>query len=88
MTQQMLDAETSKPKLDIENRIQISVAIDNYIRTERQYFEARKRFDESCSQLKSVIVPSSRLVVCRQWTSYLLTTDAAGDFEIAEIETI
>ncbi len=89
MTQlKLLAAEAVRPKLDIETRLQISVAVDCYIRNEQLYNDARERFDESCSQLRNAISPNMRLVLRRDWKNYLLTTDTAGDFEIEEIESI
>lgn len=89
MTQlNVLNDEEPFSGLDIDARLRLSAAIDTYLRSERQYNEAAQRFNESCNQLRQCIKPNMRYVLRRDWQNYLLTTDAGGDFEIEEIDSL
>ena len=89
MTQlRVVPRDIENTPLDIEARIQIGVAVDAYVRAEREFNEASRRFNESCNQLRSVILPNLRVVIRREWRNYLLTTNTTGDFDVEEVDSI
>lgn len=89
MTQlRLAPTDAEHTPLDIQSRIHIGVAVDTYVRAEREFNEASRRFNESCNQLRTVIQPNLRVVIRRDWRNYLLTTDASGDFDVEEVDSI
>ncbi len=80
--------EDGRTELDIETRIQVGTAVDSYVRAEREFNETSRRFNESCNQLRNVLPPNLRVVIRRDWKNYLLSTDAEGNFDLEELDSI
>lgn len=72
----------------MERRIQIQLAVAEYLRTASRYNEAAEYFDKACTELRGALHVGEVFVVKVHGADYLVTMGLRGDFDIKEIETI
>jgi hypothetical protein len=75
-------------ELDIEARVAISIAAGRYLRAVQRFESANQDFSDACQSLRAALPKSSRFVANIEHKHYLLTTDAEGNFEVEELDTI
>lgn len=80
--------EPETPRLDLDRRVNISIAFGCYVNAERHYNSAARRFNVACKELRELLPPDSRFVIRYESGYYLVQTDSAGEFDMEEIETL
>lgn len=71
-----------------ERRVQIQLAVAEYLRTARRYNEAAEYFDKACTELRGALHDDEVFVVRVHGADYMVSIDVRGDFHITEVETI
>lgn len=75
-------------EMDIDQRIDVSMAVDNYTRAVEQLDIAQKEFEAACNAVRSSVGPNRRLCCKSRHVTYLVTTDEHGEFNVDPIEAI
>ena len=78
----------SSPQLDVETRINISIAVGSYLRAVDRFDIASQAMTKACSELREQLDGSARFVVQAEYRHYLVTSDNDGNFEIEQIESL
>ncbi|MGB0600389.1 MAG: hypothetical protein ACPGLY_27245, partial [Rubripirellula sp.] len=74
--------------MEIDQRVNVSLAFKSYLRAQRQYNAAARRFNESCTELRKHLEPHLRAVIRADEGHYLLMVDPSCEFDIQPIDTI
>jgi hypothetical protein len=84
-----VEAVTETKPLDITQRVSLSIAVGNFIRSRAAFDEACTRFNESCSAMRNMLRGrQSRFVAKIDFKNHLVTSNLMGDFDVEEIETL
>ncbi len=75
-------------KLDIEQRVTVSLALQRYLRAMEQFEKASSDFNESCQVVRKTLPLNSRLIANLNHQHYLVTSDDAGNFQVEQIDTV
>lgn len=78
----------SSPQLDVETRINISIAVGSYLRAVDRFDIASQAMTKACSELREQLDGPTRFVVQAEYRHYLVTSDNDGNFEIEQIESL
>ena len=78
----------SRIRLEIDQRVNMSIAFKSYLRAQRDYNVAASRFNEACKELRKQLEPNLRVVIHTEDGHFLLESDAACEFDMEEIESI
>ncbi len=78
----------STRRLDIDQRVNVSLAFKSYLRAQREYNAAARRFNESCTELRKHLEPNLRVVIRADEGHYLLEVDPSCEFDMEPIDTI
>jgi hypothetical protein len=78
----------AEQKLDIEKRVEIQLAIGNYLRAIERFEKASHDFNESCQRVRECVPRSRRFIVNHNHQMHMITTDTDGSFQVEQIETI
>jgi len=82
-------SEEQKPKsLDIERRVEISLAVQRYLRAAEQFEAASLAFNEACQAMRKTLPRASRLIANVSHQHHLVTCDLDGNFEVETIDTV
>lgn len=76
------------PKMNIDQRVKVSLALQRYLRATERFEEASKEFNESCQVVRQQLPPESRFVAEIAHQYYMVTSDADGSFAVEPVETI
>lgn len=76
------------PPLEIEARINISLAVRRYISSADCMNQATGDFAKACELLRTLLRRPSRFVVEDRGRHYLVTSDAQGNFEIERVAVL
>lgn len=88
------EQQQSQPKslpsgrLNIERRVEISLAVQRYLRAVAKFEEASIDFNESCQSLRSILPKECRLIANVEHQHHLVTSDLEGNFKIEQIDTL
>lgn len=76
--------------LSIDQRVDIQMAVDEYLASRRKAEEANKSFEAACHKMRTIAAElgNIRFVVQKPFEFLLVTTEECGDFEIDPIERI
>ena len=81
--------EEQKPKsLDIERRVEISLAVQRYLRAAERFEAASNEFNESCQAIRQALPRESRFVANISHQHFLVTSDQEGNFEVESVDTV
>ena len=75
-------------RMEIDQRVNLSIAFGAYLRAQRDYNTAARRFNEACKELRKQLEPDLRVVIHTQGSHFLVESDAACEFDVEEIESI
>ena len=78
----------TSPKLDIDTRVNISLAVGSYLRAVDRFDAASQVMTKACSELREQIPRQSRFVVQAEYRHYLISSDIDGNFEVEQIESL
>jgi hypothetical protein len=74
--------------MDMDTRVNLSLALHRYNRAVERFEEASKEFNESCQAVRAVTKGPARLVVHLDHKTYLFECDGDGSFVLYEVESI
>lgn len=77
----------SAPK-DIEQRVNISLGLQRYLRAVKHFEAASEEFNEACQEIRNRLPRQSRFIANLSYQSYLVTSDREGNFEVEQVDTI
>lgn len=77
----------SKP-MDIEQRVSTHLSVSRYLRASERFNEVSKEFTAACKDLRQRLVKDRRFVVQVDFKHYLVTSDAEGNFDVEQIESL
>lgn len=80
--------DESTPKLDIDRRVEISLAIQRYLRAAEQFEAASLAFNEACQVMRNALPRASRLIANVNHQHHLVTNDLDGNFQVEQIDTV
>ena len=75
-------------ELDIGSRIDMALAVGNYLRAIDDFDMASQALTKACSELRERIDGEARFVVQVEYRHYLVTSDREGNFEVEQIESL
>ena len=75
-------------KLDIEQRVNLSLLIGRYIRARQKAEEAAKECSDALDATKSAMWQGCKIVVKVDYQHYLVTTSGSGELTVEPIELI
>jgi hypothetical protein len=78
----------TSPQLDVETRINISLAVGNYLRAVDRFDIASQVMTKACSELRGKLERSSRFVVQVDYRHYLVSCDEERNFDVEQIEAL
>ena len=84
----VVEDEPAVTRLDLDTRVDLSIAFARYVNAEREFNRASRRFTEACKELRAILPPGRRLVIRQDSANYLVESDANGDFDIETIESL
>ena len=74
--------------LDIERRVEISLAVGRYLRSADRFNDASKDFTGACKSLRKQLGSEQRFVVQVDFKHCLVTSDRDGNFDIELLESL
>lgn len=74
--------------MDIEKRVQLSLAIQAYLSNVERFQAASHSLNDSCDALRNAIPKSSRFICQVAYQNYLVTSDDAGNFDVEQVDAI
>jgi len=77
-----------KDKLDMDTRVDITMAISRWLRAKEDFRVAGAAFNETIAKLQAILPANTRYVASNYGTYYLVETRSDGDFDITEVESI
>ncbi len=78
----------SVPRLDIEQRVNITLAVGRFVRTRERHAEAANESYEAGKQLKALLPKGTRFITQIDHVWYLVTVDASGIYEVEQVEQV
>jgi len=78
----------ARAELDINERINIAVAVGGYLRAVDRFEMASQSMNKACSELRLLINGRSRFVVQAEHRHFLVTSDSDGNFDVEQIESL
>jgi len=75
-------------EIDIENRVNTSLAVGRYLRAMDRFETATKEFNEACTSLRNHLPAPSRFITKIDFKHYLVTSDQERNFEVEELDLI
>lgn len=80
--------EENSKHLDIERRVEISLAVQRYLRATEKFEAASLEFNESCQALRQKLPRETRLIANVNHQHHLVTCDLEGNFQVEQIDTL
>jgi hypothetical protein len=80
--------DKSVERMDIEQRVTISLAISRYLRALDRLELASKEFNEACQHARSVFPKSTRFIANVDHKHWLITIGESGDFEVEPVDIV
>ena len=74
--------------LSIEERVNIQLAVQRYVRAMERFEFAANEFNESCSSMRKVVPGPIRVIARIDHQTYLFTMDNESNFEVESIESL
>jgi hypothetical protein len=78
----------SKAKMDIDQRVTISLVLQRYLQAAERFEAASLEFHDSCQLVRNTLPRESRLIANINHQHYLVTCDKDGSFEVEQIDTV
>ncbi|MDZ4848408.1 MAG: hypothetical protein SGI77_03885 [Pirellulaceae bacterium] len=78
----------SNSQLNIERRIDISLAVGRYVRAVDRFATASQELTDACSSLRNQLPEPLRFVTQFDYRHYLVVSDDCGNFDVEQIEVI
>ncbi len=78
----------SQTNLSIEDRTNLSYAVNRYVKAVERFEQASTEFNEACQALRGILGPSRELVAQVDFTHYLVQSDEHSAFEVNKIDVI
>ena len=78
----------ARAELDINERINIAVAVGGYLRAVDRFEMASQAMNKACSELRTQINGRTRFVVQAEHRHFLVTSDSDGNFDVEQIESL
>lgn len=75
-------------KMDIDQRLSVSLALQRYLRALDRFELADKELNECCQTIRQTLPSDSRFVANILHKHYLVTTDRDGNFEVEQVDTV
>lgn len=75
---------------DINDRVNISLAIGRYLRAQRAFESASTEFNAACGNVRAVLKADkgARFITKVEYSYYLVETNENGDFDISPVEVV
>lgn len=73
---------------DIEQRVNISLGLQRYLRAVKHFEAASNEFNEACQDIREQLPRQSRFIANLSYQNYLVTSDSNGNFEVEQVDTI
>ena len=75
---------------DINDRVNISLAIGRYLRASRVFESASAEFNAACQNVRAALKADkeARFITKVEYSYYLVETNENGDFDISPIEVV
>ena len=74
--------------LSIEKRIDLSVALREYLQAVEQFDKAFQTFNDACANMRKQLSEPQRFIAQVRFEHYLVTSDAEGNFDVEPILVI
>ena len=74
--------------MDIDTRVNISLAVNRYLRALDRFEQASKDFNEACSAVRTTVEKETTFIVKDSYKHYLVTMDGERNFEVKEIDFV
>lgn len=81
-------SEGTSSALNVEQRIALTLAIQEYLHAADRFAEASQRFNKACSTLRQSLPKQSRFLLPISYRHYLVTSDREGNFDIELLESL
>jgi hypothetical protein len=78
----------SVPAMELEQRVNVSLALQRYLRAVERFDAASSEFNESCQTIRQALPRESRFVAIISHQHYLVTSDRDGNFEVEQVTTV
>ena len=75
-------------RMDIEQRVTVSLAISRYLRAVERFESASSDFNEACHHARSVFPKSTRFIANVDHKHWLITIGESGDFEVEPVDIV
>jgi hypothetical protein len=77
-----------KTGLTVEQRVDVQMALSNYLRSLAEFERASTQFNEACQSVRKHIPKQSRFMIREDYKYYLVTADQDGSFEVEPLDLI
>ncbi|MFN7318615.1 MAG: hypothetical protein ACK5S6_03790 [bacterium] len=88
MDETQLDGKPETATRDINDRVNVSLAVGRYARAVARFEEASTEFNAACLAVRAVLKPEERFITKVSYTYYLVETNDNGDFDITPIDVV
>lgn len=78
----------NEESLDIERRVDISLAVGRYLRSAERLNAANREFTSSSKTLRKQLGEGARFVVQIDFKHYLVTSDEHGNFNVESVTSL
>lgn len=80
----------SNPKLDIEQRVALSIAIGNHVRAFDRLNDAQKAYQDSCCSLRELAKSHGpmKMIANVSGSCVLIVSDKDGNFDLEQIDSL
>jgi hypothetical protein len=75
-------------KIDIERRVQLSLAIGRYLRSVKNFEHASVHFSEACQSLRQKLNEGERFIAKIDFDYYLVEMGSDGNFDVTKTDII
>ena len=80
--------ENSGLSEEMENRINLGVALRSYLRAVERFEAASTAFNQSCVDVRKSLGANKKFVAYVDYKHYLISSDDHGNFEVEPVESL
>lgn len=73
---------------EIQNRINLGLAVRSYLRAVERFEAASAAFNQSCVDVRKSLGANKKFVANVDYKHYLISSDDQGNFEVEQIESL
>jgi hypothetical protein len=76
-------------RLDINKRVELSLAVSRYLRSVEKFENASDEFNKSCQHLRACLNRAEHRFIAKvDFQHYLVTSNSAGDFDVQKVDSL